>query len=557
MLKYIITSFTLILYATSNCCIYSQTAPDKYLVRFTDKANNPYSTDQPEEFLSVKAIERRTIQGISIEENDLPVTPSYIESIETLGATVLTSSKWFNAVTIYASDPLILDDIENLPFVQSVEKTKCLKGSKPVPDKFAFPLLNQDKGICETNSQDYGLGANQIQMLNGHILHDMGFMGEGMDIAVIDAGFRKTDSLAIFDSLFINGSIKGTKDFVNSGSSFVYDHHNHGTYVLSIIGGNLPGQLVGTAPKANYWLLRSEDGESEYLIEEDNWVAAAEFADSAGVDVINTSLGYKTFNDSTQNHVYADMDGNTTRIAIGADIAASKGMIIVSSAGNDGNSPWHYITTPADADSILAVGAVDSAGIYAEFSSKGPASDGDIKPDIAAQGQGTYVTGLNGDIFPGSGTSFAAPIIAGLATCLWQANPDASNIHIMNAIRQSASQYYNPDSLMGYGIPDFAQANMILQGIIDVGSDQEILINTFPNPFANKLTIQFYSTDSQDVIFEIFDITGRNVFSMNKEFNSNSLNTININEVSGLKQGTYILKVRTQNNEYQKVLVKN
>ena len=277
-----------------------------------------------------------------------------------------------------------------------------------------------------------------------------------MQIAVIDAGFINADILPAFDSLWINNQILGQRDFVD-GDNWVLDAHTHGMVILSILGANLPNELMGSAPKANYWLLRSEDAGSEYRIEEENWVSAAEFADSAGVDVINTSLGYSTFDDTLQNYNYKDMDGRTTRISRGAVKAASKGILVVVSAGNERNKLWKYITAPADADSILAVGAVDEFGTLASFSSVGPSSDGRIKPDVAAQGVGTVAQGLGG-LIGCNGTSCSSPVIAGLAACLWQANKQMSNVEIIEMIKQSSSQYQNPDTLTGYGLPNFANA---------------------------------------------------------------------------------------------------
>lgn len=449
----------------------SQVAPDKYWVKFTDKNNSPYSLNNPEEFLSQKALERRGLQGIEIEENDLPVNPAYLQAVEATGAEILTVSKWFNSATIYTTSQAVLDAIDLLPFVLSVSKSE-----KPLitPEESIKPFFDNEswnETASEGSNQEtisgksfnYGSAFNQIQMLNGIAMHEMGYDGTGMVVAVLDAGFLNTNTIVAFDSLWDNGRILGYKDFVSPFNPDIFGSHSHGTSVLSTMGANLPGQMVGTAPRAAYWLLRSEDGASEYLIEELNWVSAAEFADSVGADVINSSLGYTTFDDPSQNHTYADMDGNTTPITIGADIAASKGMIVVNSAGNSGGGSWQYIGAPADGDSVFTIGAVNASGNYASFSSTGPTYDGRIKPNVVAQGSGTtIVSAYTGNVTTGSGTSFSSPVTAGMVACLWQAHPGKRTTQIMEAIQQSASQANNPDYYYGYGIPDYLEAHNLL-----------------------------------------------------------------------------------------------
>jgi hypothetical protein len=462
-MKILITFFTILLISLQ---VSAQIAPDKYWIRFTDKNNSPFSIENPEAFLSQKAIDRRNVQGIPIAENDLPVNPSYLSAVANTGATLLNISKWFNSVTVFTTDPSVIDDINALPFVLSVAKmtnnNSTLNTSiKPFFENETYSKFQDSikmKGSGE--SFDYGQGYNQINMLNGILLHDLGYNGEGMTIAVLDAGFRNADILTAFDSLWMNNRILGYKDFVDPLNPDIFASHSHGTNVLSTMGANLPGELVGTAPRASYWLLRSEDGGSEYLIEELNWASAAEFADSAGVDIINSSLGYTTFDDPSQNHTYMDMDGNTTPITIAADLAASKGMIVVNSAGNEGSGSWQYIGAPADGDSVFSIGAVDASGNYAYFSSTGPTYDGRLKPNVVAQGQGSaIVSAWSGIVLTGSGTSFSSPITAGIVACLWQAHPDKTNMEILEAIQQNGSQAGNPDNLLGYGIPDYFAAH--------------------------------------------------------------------------------------------------
>ena len=365
----------------------AQTAPDKYWIQFTDKNNNPYLISAPEQYLSQRAIDRRTKYNIPVDSKDIPVTPVYVDSLRSIGLSILTVSKWMNSVTVETTDSLLMDTIDYLGFVKTKQKVPKSK-NKDATNSF---LLNSKVSPVFTKTDDiktlfdYGLGTAQIGMLNGHILHNNGFQGQGMQIAVIDAGFQNANVNSGFDSLWANNQVLGTRDFVDRNSD-IFSEHSHGNVVLSTMAAYLPGELIGTAPKASYWLLRSEDANTEYLIEEDNWISAAEFADSAGVDLINTSLGYTTFDDSTMDHVYADLDGNTSRITQGADIASSKGILVVVSAGNSGNKPWRYIGVPADADSCLTVGSVDGYMKYSDFSSVGPTADGRIKPDVVAMG---------------------------------------------------------------------------------------------------------------------------------------------------------------------------
>ncbi len=449
---------------------YTQVAPDKYWIKFTDKNNSPFSVDNPSAFLSQRAIERRLKQNIPVMENDLPVNQSYIDSVTSTGVTLLTVSKWFNSVTIYTTDTNALNIINSFSFVQSVVKASSGKITGATKPFFANEHIEdfiekqgKNKEV-KSNAYDYGSALNQIQMLNGDSLHDLGYDGDGMIIAVLDAGFLNVNTLSAFDSLWNSGRILGWKDFVSPQSPNIFSSHSHGCMVLSTMGAYLPGQMVGTAPKASYFLLRTEDGATENLIEELNWASGAEFADSAGADVINSSLIYTTFDNPALNHTYQDMDGNTTPITIAADIAASKGIVVCNAAGNSGNSAtWPYIGAPADGDSVFTAGAVTSSGSYASFSSKGPTSDGRLKPNVVAQGSGTTVISpWSGSVTTGSGTSFASPITAGMVTSLWQAHPEKTNMEIMYAVEQSASQYSNPDTLRGFGIPDYFNANKIL-----------------------------------------------------------------------------------------------
>ncbi len=563
MKKYLLIVLLLSFVVTSN----AQLAPHKYLIKFADKNNSPYSITNPSQFLSAKAIARRTHQGITIKYNDLPVSPAYIDSIVSTGVTILCNSKWFNSVTIYTTDSLALLKIHSFPFVISVDSVAKVNFNvikSFIPKKLETSDINL---ICKLNNNisvedkkynsyyDYGFAYNQINMIGGNYLHNIGYKGQGMTIAIIDAGFSNVDTLSAFDSLWNNNHILGTKDFVEPGGN-VFLQHSHGMMVLSIMGANIPGQIVGTAPEANFWLLRSEDAYSEYIIEEYNWASAAEFADSAGADVINSSLGYSTFNAAWMDHTYADMDGHTCPASIAASIAASKGMIVCVSAGNSGQSTWHYIGAPADADSILTVGAVDSLKVYANFSSKGPSYDGRIKPTVATQGEGTWVISSSGTPMPGNGTSFSSPVLAGAVTCLWQAFPLMTNSQIIDAIKKSSSQYLNPDSLLGYGIPNFVAAYMILSEVKINDFNNNNTVNVFPNPFNDIIYLLFFSSDTEYINIEIYDITGKKVYSEPELHRSYGYNYFSVGKVSGLSKGLYFLRIYSKDNSFTKKIMK-
>jgi serine protease AprX len=489
---------------------FSQISPDKYYIQFTDKNDSPFSLSNPSEYLSQKAIDRRARHGIAISEQDFPVNPSYINGVAATGAEIINPSKWLNGVTIYTTEQAVLDAISALPYVANILKAKPRLNiefsEKPYFKNESYYTSSNVLLAKSTGELDYGLAYNQIHQLRGDELHNLGFKGQGMVIAVLDAGFYGVDNHFAFDSLFANNRILGTKDFV-AHSGTVYDYHTHGTAVLSTMGANVPGQMIGTAPSASYWLLRSEDGDSETLIEEYNWVSAAEYADSVGVDVINSSLGYTTFDDPATDHTYEDMNGNTAAITIGADIAASKGILVVNSAGNSGGDPWNYIGAPADGFDVFTIGAVDADGILASFSSRGPTADGRIKPNVCAQGSGTVVVDPFGSFTYSGGTSFSSPIIAGMSACLWQNSLNRSNLEIMEALMKNGNYSDNPNNDYGWGIPDYYSANSLLT-VIDKSVVARLTIDIFPNPVIDQLTIKSELL-SENSIVRIFTQGGR------------------------------------------------
>ncbi len=549
-------------------------APSKYWIQFTDKHNSPYSITNPSQFLSAKAIARRQQYNIPIQQNDLPVNPAYVDSILFTGVNVLYTSKWLNAAAVFTTDTLAVAQINAFPFVKSAIpvakmkvgiKTKKNDKMKKLEQKFQefmgkFFLEDLEKNTPthspEDKSLNYGLSYNQINMIGGVYLHDQGYQGQGMLIAVLDGGFYGVDTMAVFDSLWTNNQIIAVRDFVTYGGN-VFAQSTHGMHVLSTMGGYLDGELIGTAPKANYMLLRSEDTGSEYLIEECNWVAAAEYADSLGADIINSSLGYTTFDDSTQNHTYADMDGNTAIVTRAADIAASKGILVVNSAGNSGSSAWQYIGAPADGDSVFSIGGVDPQGQYASFSSTGPSSDGQIKPNVAAQGQSAVLASPYGSITTGNGTSFSSPIMAGMSACLWQAHPNLSNMELISVIEESSSQFFSPDSLLGYGIPNFTVANVISSGIEIHNIDNEENLNVFPNPFEDHFYVMYESADSQYVDIKLIDAAGKIVFEKNQLINNVGINCHKIHIDKDITKGVYFMIFYRANKHSSTVMIKH
>ena len=515
-----------------------------YRLHLSDKNNNGYNIDNPGQFLTQRAITRRINQNIAITQSDLPITKTYTDSLQKLGCEIIAKSKWFNTVVIATTDTALLDTIQNLSFVDTLER--FTEGNKIQTSK-------PDKNIQSTEDYyDYGNAYNQIHIHNGEIMHNNGYRGQGMRIAVIDAGFTGADQIQGFQHIFSDNRLIATYDFINRNSN-VFGFHSHGTNVLSCIASYLPGEFVGTAPEAEFLLLRSENGSSEYEIEEDFWVAAAEFADSLGVDVISSSLGYNTFNDSRQNYTYQDMDGKTAMISKAATIASEKGILVVVSAGNAGNDSWHYITAPADADSIITVGAISSSLDIASFSSRGPSSDGRIKPDIVAKGLAATVLSTTGDITTNSGTSFSAPIAAGLATCLWQANPEKNNIEIINLIKEYSSQYEQPDNIKGYGIPDFGEALSVSVLGGNISKDKFLYLSE--NPFNDKIKFSFYSSAYQDVYVTISDITGKIIYSQTYKAFKQSKQDFNIN-ANSLNAGVYIIKIVSDQSKFDYKIMK-
>lgn len=421
-----------------------------FRVYLKDKGDSGYTVDQPEAFLSKESIRRREKTGTPVSETDLPIARSYLDTLVSAGAEPVVQSKWFSTVVVTSKDSTVADRLKELAIVDSVKWV--WKGSNVVTAEEA----EQEERFfpAETPLKDrYGYAGEQIKMLNGVKLHEAGFQGEGMRVAVIDAGFQNVDRISVFDSL----KLIGTHNVVYPGQS-VYNADDHGTKVLSCLAADMPGIMVGTAPKASYLLIKSEDSDSEYPIEEDYWAAAVEYADSVGIDVITSSLGYFAFDADELSYDQSALDGKTTLISQAAHMAAQKGILMFCSAGNEGNGIWGKITFPSDASDVLTVGAITEEKKKSIFSSVGFTADYRVKPDVVALGSGSCVIDPKGNVRYASGTSFATPILAGLGVCLWQALPRLSNKDIIDLLHQVSSQSKRPDAELGYGIPNMYKA---------------------------------------------------------------------------------------------------
>lgn len=451
-----------ILFSTSR----SEAQFTRHIVWLKNKGGTTFSLASPAAYLSAKALQRRTSQQLTLDSTDLPVTTAYLAAIRAVnGVTILNVSKWLNAVCIETSNAAALTAVQQLPFVMATGGLAARGTTTPVVDKFIesqhiAPLPDTDAKPGQLSGDFYSYGGSagaEIKLHRGEFLHNIGLRGQGMQIAMLDGGFFNYNTLRAFDSANRNGQIISTWDFVSRNAT-VNDDHPHGMQCLSTIAANIPGQFVGKAPLASFHLFRTEDVNSEYPIEEFNWVCAAERADSTGADLISSSLGYYDFDNAVFNYTYNQLNGNTTLSVRGADLAAKKGLLVFNSAGNEGNSAWRNIITPADGDSVLAIGAVNASGVVGSFSSYGPAPGGRIKPDIASVGVAAVIQSSNNNIGTANGTSFSCPNMAGLSACLWQGFPEFNNMKIAEALKRSGSRFSNPDDRVGFGIPDMRKA---------------------------------------------------------------------------------------------------
>jgi subtilisin family serine protease len=518
----------------------AQVATNLYWVQFTDKANSPYSIDNPEAYLSQRALQRRANQGIGIDEYDIPVNPQYLQAVADCGAQLLNPSKWLNGVSIYTTNPSVIDAINALEFVEVVRN--CPNDPKAQEMKERW-LANEMKPVKANRTMNgfYGGAEAQVTQLNVNLLHDMGYDGTDVVVAVLDGGFVGTEEQTCFDNMREEGRLLGVRDFV-FGSYSVYTQSTHGTSCLSTMAAYDPNNMVGTAPKASYYLIHTEDGDGENIIEEYNWVSGAEYADSLGVDVCSTSLGYIDFDMPQWDHPIEHFDGHTAPMSIGAEIAASRGMVCMNAAGNEGDG-YCTLGIPADAEHILTIGAVNASGNRAYFSSVGPTYDERIKPDVMAMGQGTYVASGYGSWWPyynGDGTSFATPVLAGAVACLRQARPYATVQEICDAVRACSDRADNPDNYYGYGIPDFVQALELLSVEDPINGTPVEVVSVFPNPSQGSVRVVLNGGTKADL--SVYDVMGRCLYT----YSFNGLNHTTLeNYLSGLEAGVYIINVNS------------
>ncbi|MCS7018612.1 MAG: S8 family peptidase [Cytophagales bacterium] len=480
-----------------------------HLVFFRDKRNSPFSLNRPQEFLTQRSLERRQRQNIPLTGRDLPVSPAYLDSIRKTGARVLYPTRWLNGAIISATEAQIAA-VNRLSVVLSnatqrlsrTEQSGQSENTATTPE--ADWSAHYAARVEATEAFNYGFSERQVSMLGVDAMHRAGFRGEEIHIAVLDCGFQGFNTALPFRNMTVLGTfnfVEGTPNVINSCT--------HGTRVLSALAAFQEGSLIGTAPRAAYYLFQTEDNATETRAEEAWWLAAAERADSLGVDIISTSVGYYHFDDPAQNYTLNDLNGRTAIITRAANAAASVGILVVKSAGNQGNRAWGRITFPGDADSVLTVGSVNSSGVYSAFSSRGPTADGRIKPDVVALGEGTIVSLPSGTITGDFGTSFATPLVAGLAAGFWQANRQLSNMQVIDYIRRSGTRARNPNDSVGYGIPHFERMQLLVTALSQQPV-QSLALFVYPNPAKGETKIVFPETlHGKPVELVLVDISGK------------------------------------------------
>ncbi|HTL09369.1 MAG TPA: S8 family serine peptidase [Chitinophagaceae bacterium] len=548
----------------------------RYIIRFTDKKGTGYSLSNPSAYLSTKAIARRTRYHVAIDSTDLPLSAAYVDSIRKIpNVTILNTSKWLNQLCIKTTDGTAIGKITSLPFVVYAAPVapRVIAGTggaaikketfKQLPTPLRSNYIAQPAGFAGTlDALNYGNNAGQVHIHKGEFLHNLGFRGQGMTIAMLDAGFYNYNNNPAFDSLRLQNQVLGTWDYVASEQSVTEDN-THGAYCLSIMAANEPGKIVGTAPKAKYWLLRTEDAATEYPVEEQNWVAAAEFADSAGVDIITSSLGYSDFDNHAYDHSYAQRDGKTSMISIGASLAVKKGLLVTNSAGNSGGlaSDAKFVICPADAPAVFTIGSTDVNGAISYFSSWGPNGAGQLKPNVVSVGGPAVAADVTtGNPVTGNGTSFSNPNLCGLIACLWQAFPEFSNTEITDAVQRSASRYSTPDNRYGYGIPDMEKAYLDLQQQRTVRNYQQLLgdgwIKAWPVPFSQVLNVAIKSPITGTAYLKLTDINGKTLEIKTVSLQQDQLYTINFSKVQAISRGIYTVQYNDGKNKRSLRVVK-
>ena len=517
-------------------------------VYFRDKPNAQTFLNNPLTMLTQRAIDRRTLQNIALSINDVPVHQAYIDAItDANGIQVKAKSKWLNCIHVRGTQADIAL-LMNSTFVEKIifANKNITQLGRSTSSSMNTAVNKQFETAVDFN---YGNSTNQIQMLNGTILHQQNFTGAGKIMAILDSGFTNVNTMSPFQRVRDNNQLLGGYNFVD-GNTSIYGRHNHGTNVLSTIAGFVDNQLVGTAPDAKFYLFITEDINSENPVEESYWVEAAEMADSLGVDVINSSLGYYGYDNPNYSHTYSDMTGNKTFASKGANIAFSKGMIVVCSAGNSGGSSEPYVGVPAEANNVIAVGAVKFDRSLASFSSIGPSFDGRVKPDVMAQGQAAVVASTSGAVTTANGTSFSGPIMAGMITSFWQAVPNATNIEIVQYVKQASDRFANPTAQFGYGIPNFQIALNNALSINTPISPAQTEFSIIPNPCSTEITINFSSLIKTASI-KIYSVLGKEIVALENIVPQSKI------DLTALQSGIYFYKVVSSQGEVSGKLLKN
>ena len=519
------------LFILSSLCVFGLSAQEHAWVYFKDKPNANTFINNPLTMLSQRALDRRTKQGIALDNEDVPLDENYITTVvNSTGISVKAKSKWLNALHVTGSQA----DIEALKNLASVDSIQFANKNIGVV-KASKARLPNIKQATITQSLNYGSANNQIQMIGINAIHDLDYLGEGMQIAVLDAGFEGVNTANAFsllqDANVSNGEVLGGYDFVGQSTNFYSNTgSDHGTQVLSTMGARIDNSFIGSAPNAGYYLFVTEDVFNETPLEESLWVQAAERADSLGVDIINSSLGYSEFDNSNFNYTYNDMDGETTFITRGANKAVEKGILVVNSVGNSGSSTFKFLSAPADANNIIAVGAVDASENIAAFSSFGPSADNRVKPEVVAQGQNVLIVDKNNTVKVSNGTSFSGPTIAGATACLWQAFPNKTNIEIRQMLIESADDFLSPTAQRGYGVPDYASFTSLLDTISFTKDTKGFSIQN------GGLVVDFPEGDIVLKV-QVFSTQGEQVLKRNL------IKTNNYISLSTLNNGLYIISI--------------
>ena len=479
-----------------------------YWVAFNDKEGTPFAIERPSEYLSSRAMERRIRQRISVDSMDLPVNPQYVAALQQAGLEVRHRLRWQNGVVVRTTEALPDDFVQRYEFVREVKLCKHEVDTLHVDSTKVLSVTKRLRLDDSLSGVDYyGWSYPQIEQLAGEALHKRGFEGQGIVIGVCDAGFPGVDTLSVYREMRNEGRLLAMRDFVSMGEEPGY-MGNHGMHVLSLMAVDRAGVYVGTAPKATYVLCRTEDVESETPLEEYNWIAAAEYLDSLGADIITTSLGYFDYDDSTQSYSLADLDGRTAPMSRAAAIAVSRGMLLLNAAGNNGEDEFHQLNVPADVPEVLTVGAVENEGNWASFSSYGPTAAMVRKPDVVALGDGVMTVGEGGYLQIGSGTSYACPIMAGMMACLWQRYRVLNPRQLCDSVRAWGHLAVWPTDRCGYGIPDFSRATA---GMLSINQESAVMrMRVYPNPATDYVVVET-GEESQGGVLTVSDAKGRNL----------------------------------------------